>query len=374
MIQATLIFLLGFLGAGFLAVLVAPTIWRRAVKLTRRRIEAALPLSMAEIRADKDAVRAEYAMATRRLEVTVKALKAEIAAQSLDVDHARDETRRTLHALDEKEAARAELEQTERELSGALEQARREIARLAEALAGRDRSLEERANELESLGAMYDEASFNASERQIELVAREADIERLAGDFSELTDKHRQTEARLREADARIKELEQAVRVEKRKVVALERKVAKLTAALSDREEKLDRRERDLSHLREKLKGAGESGRELAARLSAAQDRQTRLDQELAAQARENQTLRAIQERKRGTSPAAKGGDEGAGTALLREHIDKLAAEMVGLTARLEGPGSPIDAVLAAADDGAAGSLADRIRALRKAAGANSDG
>ena len=353
MIQATLIFLLGFLAAGFLAVLVAPSIWRRAVKLTRRRIEAALPLSMAEIGADKDAMRAEYAMATRKLEVTVKALKTEIAAQSLDVDRARDETRRALVALDEKEAARADLEQIERELSGALEQARREIARLAEALAGRDRLLEERAEELARLGAMYDEASFDASERQIELVGRESDIERLSGELSELDERHGQTGARLREADARIKELDHDLRGEKRKIIALERKVAKLTAALSDREEKLDRRERDLASVREKLKGAEESGRELAARLSAAQDRQVRLDQDLAAQAR-----------KRGA------GDGAEGTALLRERIDALAAEMVSLTARLEGPGSPIEAALASADDG----LAGRIRALQKAAGAKTAG
>jgi len=60
-IQATLIFILGFLSAVFLTVLVAPAIWRRAVALTHRRVEAALPLSLNEIRADKDALRAEHA-------------------------------------------------------------------------------------------------------------------------------------------------------------------------------------------------------------------------------------------------------------------------------------------------------------------------
>lgn len=385
-IQATLIFLLGFLGAGFLAVLVAPSIWRRAVKLTRRRIEAALPLSMAEIRADKDAARAQYAMATRKLEVTVETLKEEIAAQSLEVDRAREETRRTLHALDEKEAARAELERRERELRAELRQAQEEAARLSEALAGRDRALEERAAELEKLGAMYDEASFNASERQIELVAREADVERLTGELSTLREEHRQADARLREAGAQIRELEQAVRGEKRRVVVLERNAGKLTAALSDREEKLDRRERDLDRLREKLKEASESGRKLAARLSAAQDRQARLEQDLAVQARESKALRAVQDRKWG-GPAAAGSDGGGEggadrveTALLRERINDLAAEVVSLTARLEGPDSPIHKALAAdagdAGTGAAGgvSLAERIRALQKAAGAKTAG
>lgn len=384
-IQATLIFLLGFLAAGFLAVLVAPSIWRRAVALTRRRIEAALPLSMAEIRADKDAVRAEYAMAMRKLEMTVKSLREEIAARSLDVDRARDETRRVRHALEEKEAARAELERRERELRAGLRQREDEAARLMDGLAERDRLLEERAAELERLGAMYDEASFNASNRQIELVAQEANVDRLTQELSALREEHRQANASLREANAAARELEQAVRAEKRKVVVLERKVEKLTVSLSDREEKLDRRERDLARLRERLKQASESGQELAARLSAGEDRQARLSQELAVQARENKALRAVQDRKWGTAVAARGEGEGGGeggadrieSALLRERINDLAAEVVSLTARLEGPDSEIHKALAAgpaAGGGAKGgpggaSLAERIRALQKAAG-----
>ncbi|RUW48093.1 hypothetical protein EOA36_21490, partial [Mesorhizobium sp. M8A.F.Ca.ET.021.01.1.1] len=61
MVQSVLFFALGFLCAGFLALMVAPAVWRRAVALTRRRIEASIPLTQAEIQADKDRVRAEYA-------------------------------------------------------------------------------------------------------------------------------------------------------------------------------------------------------------------------------------------------------------------------------------------------------------------------
>ncbi len=69
MIQSILFFALGFLCAGFLALMVAPAVWRRAVRLTRRRIEASVPLSLGEIQADKDRIRAEFAMSIRRLEM-----------------------------------------------------------------------------------------------------------------------------------------------------------------------------------------------------------------------------------------------------------------------------------------------------------------
>ena len=70
-------------------------------------------------------------------------------------------------------------------------------------------------------------------------------------------------------------------------------------------------------------------------------------------------------------------GDERRGNALLREQINDLAAEVVSLTATLEGPESPINKALAApqAETGAGPhqkitSLADRVRALQKAASA----
>ncbi|MEM9574841.1 MAG: hypothetical protein AAF870_06385, partial [Pseudomonadota bacterium] len=76
MIQSGLYFALGFLVAGFLALMIAPTIWRRAVFLTRKRIESAIPLTANELQADKDKQRAEHAMALRRLEILVEKFRA----------------------------------------------------------------------------------------------------------------------------------------------------------------------------------------------------------------------------------------------------------------------------------------------------------
>ena len=45
---------LGFLVAALLALLIAPAFWSRAVKLTTRRIKETLPISDAEVQADKN--------------------------------------------------------------------------------------------------------------------------------------------------------------------------------------------------------------------------------------------------------------------------------------------------------------------------------
>ncbi len=68
MILAIMYSALGFLLATLLALLILPAVWRRAVRLTTKRIEGAIPVSMAEIQADKDQLRAEFAMSARRLE------------------------------------------------------------------------------------------------------------------------------------------------------------------------------------------------------------------------------------------------------------------------------------------------------------------
>ncbi|KQP06746.1 hypothetical protein ASF28_16520 [Methylobacterium sp. Leaf99] len=71
-----MIFALGFLAAALCALLVLPAVNARALRLSRRRIEARLPLSVAEVAAEKDHLRAEFAVARRRLERRVEAVHA----------------------------------------------------------------------------------------------------------------------------------------------------------------------------------------------------------------------------------------------------------------------------------------------------------
>jgi len=75
MIESIMYFGMGFLLATLIAVALVPFVHGRAVRLTTRRLEESVPQSMAEIQADKDALRAEFAMSTRRLEITIEELK-----------------------------------------------------------------------------------------------------------------------------------------------------------------------------------------------------------------------------------------------------------------------------------------------------------
>src|SRR5438093_11406972 len=76
MIEPMMYIGIGFLIAGLLVIGVIPLVHARAVRLTLRRLEASMPISMAEIAADKDQLRAEFAMTMSRLEMSVEQMKA----------------------------------------------------------------------------------------------------------------------------------------------------------------------------------------------------------------------------------------------------------------------------------------------------------
>src|SRR6185436_182872 len=105
MIEPIMYFGIGFLVAALIGLVVVPLVHNRAVRLTMRRLEAATPLSMAEIQADKDQLRAEFAMSTRRLELSVEQMKARTTNQLADLGKKSDAINRLKAELGEKAAA-----------------------------------------------------------------------------------------------------------------------------------------------------------------------------------------------------------------------------------------------------------------------------
>jgi chromosome segregation ATPase len=67
-VETVMIFALGFLAATLIALLFIPAINARADRLARRRAEALFPLSISELTAEKDHLRAEFAVQQRRVE------------------------------------------------------------------------------------------------------------------------------------------------------------------------------------------------------------------------------------------------------------------------------------------------------------------
>jgi chromosome segregation ATPase len=119
-----MIFALGFLVAGLIALAFAPAFWRRALRLTRRRLETQVPLSVEEILADRDHLRAEFAVERRRLEIRVADVAQAHAADRSELG------RRTAEILELKQAVEGRQEEV-RGKAEALATAEQEIAALS---------------------------------------------------------------------------------------------------------------------------------------------------------------------------------------------------------------------------------------------------
>ena len=120
MIEPIMFFGIGFLVASLIGLVIIPLVHTRAVRLTARRLETATPVSMAEIRADKDQLRAEFAMSTRRLEMSVEQLKGKTTSQLAELGKKRDAINRLEIELGEKSAAIFALETREKALKDQL--------------------------------------------------------------------------------------------------------------------------------------------------------------------------------------------------------------------------------------------------------------
>ena len=411
MIESILFFLLGFLCAGFLALMIAPAVWRRAVILTRKRIEASVPLTMGEIQADKDRMRAEFAMSTRRLEMSVKAFKEKAASQVMEITRSREELKRLAEEYSAKNEALSELEARDGELRAELRRREEQLAKMSEMLSEAERQIEIRARDLEKMTRLYDDASFSSSTRQIELATRETEVEKLSGDITNLKLQRNDVDRRVQDLVGEVKTAREALKAEKKRVADLEKKIERLMTSLNDRDERLDRREKEFARLRDEIKERMQTEEELNASLLAAQQgkieveakiadlqlqtsgliekasgreldkarerfnaERDRLEHQIAGLLSQNEELKdqmVAFER----SKTYDWNDDRRESAMLREQMNDLAAEVVNLTAMLDGPDSPIKVALAApqpstagASNGNVASLADRVRALQKAA------
>lgn len=355
MIQSILFFLLGFLCAGFLALMIAPVMWRRAVNITRKRVESSIPLTLSEIQAEKDAMRADFAMAIRRLEQRLQAAGDKVAKQAVQLGRRHEEMKALAADRDAGREKAAALEADIATLTGRLEQTQQELVQTAERLSSARARIEEQADELNKLGTLYDDASFAASSRQIELVARETEIEKLSGDLTAARNASRESERKMRETITENRQLRAEAESTRKKVAELERKMARMITSLTDAEERLERREKELARLRRQSRAGGAAATSAGETESELEPIETQLE----TLERENRELRRLVDAGGSSDEAEK----------LREQMHELAAEVVAMAARLEEPDSKIAQLVetapSAGPNGAPTSLAERIRALQ---------
>ena len=379
MIEPVMYFGIGFLVAALLGLLFVPLVHNRAVRLTMRRLEAATPLSIAEIRADKDQLRAEFAMSTRRLEMSVAQMKTKTTTQLAELGKKSDAINQLKKELGEKTATIFALEARDKTLREQLRASEEEFAIKSSALREAERALADKEAELVKLVAELGEHSITADSQRIELAALRtqveamkvgvADYERTLKDTEQRLGRERQEAAasaadltaardKLGSIGERTTELERQLMVQSTEAEVLNKRVQELESRLGDQGRLLTARDYQIDKLRNDLEVARKTETDLRSELATATGRGSvavdkfrsdigQLEAQLAAAVEERTKLqREIATMKRDAESTW--ASERVENALLRERINDVAAEVARLTAALEGPGSTIMAMLAA--------------------------
>lgn len=300
-------FMLGVLIATLVALLVLPAVWHRAVRLTTKRVEAAVPVSIFEVQADKDQQRAFYALNQRRLELQLDGLRETLVRQAADIE----QKRRKIF----------DLEQAHADLG---------IRHAALTATGADRDV--------LLGEVQDQladATGRLAALESEATSRAA---RLAGLETELADTAR-----------RLEETQQAHAEATARIESLEADVAARTAALAG----LTTERNELSRVLHIARA------DLDANRSAVQAFSQRRAREFAAM----EVAHADMERLRADHATALSALASGATdaEALKSALADFAARVTAEAAQAEGAASPVPALLA---DAAEHDLAARIKAL----------
>ncbi|MGA7071511.1 hypothetical protein [Bradyrhizobium sp.] len=413
MVEPIMYLAIGFLVAMLLGLTIVPLVHNRAVRLTTRRMEAATPLSMAEIQADKDQLRAEFAMSARRLEMSVDQLKHKTTSQLAELGKKTDAINRMKVELGEKNATIFALEAREKAVKEQLRATEEEFATKTEALRQAEKALTDKQGELGKINAELTDRSVMAESRQVELVAVHTQIDALKNRVGDAEKDFAATQARLEherlqsetasreltDARGRVENLSQRVTdldrqliVQVKEAELLGNRVNDLEGRLSTQGKLLAERDYEVNQLRQTRDAADRTIKELRDEINltnsgswpaldklksekAAVEEQLRVARD--ERSKLQRDINAIQQQAESSWAT-----ERMENALLRERINDIAAEVAKLAIQLEGPDSPIEALLAAEPakpangtaNGAAphgsppeggGTLAERIRALQ---------
>src|SRR5882724_520794 len=417
MIEPIMYLAIGFLVSMLFGLMIVPLVHNRAVRLTTRRMEAATPLSMAEIQADKDQLRAEFAMSARRLEMSVDQLKSKTTSQLAELGKKSDAINRMKLELGEKNATIFSLEARDKAMREQLRATEEEFTAKTEALRTAEQALKDKQNELGKLNAELSDRSMMAESRQVELIAVRAQIDELKNRVADAEKEFSTTQMRLQqergesekatrevgEARSRVENLSQRVTDLDRQLILQVKEAEMLANRVNDLEGRLatqgkllaerdyenrqlrqahEAAERTAGELRNEIAVLGGSGKSPALEKlrteKAAVEEQLRIARD--ERSKLQRDINAIQQQAESSWAT-----ERMENALLRERINDIAAEVAKLAIQLEGPNSPIEAMLAAepempakatrpangatanagVPDEGGGTLAERIKALQ---------
>ncbi|MBU2329515.1 MAG: hypothetical protein KJ755_19535 [Alphaproteobacteria bacterium] len=236
--------------------LVAPAVHQRIVVYTENRLKATMPLSPQEIRAQKDMVRAVYAAENARTQHELtrereKSIGIKLQNEALSSEAARlvSDSKELKNQIEEMSTEAADLRSRLRRGDVEITSIRETLKRVEIAAAAKDMELEVRAHRIARLMSDMDTM-------RIEAMSRDTEIDTLKTRIQDMRDEREELRRESKLLGKRAKDAELRLTQEEHKVLRLEDILARGAADRADAGSLLERRTRELTELRGKLKAA----------------------------------------------------------------------------------------------------------------------
>ncbi|WP_139112486.1 hypothetical protein [Hoeflea olei] len=367
MIEFVLLFALGFLAAALVALIVAPIIHRRVVTLTERRIRASVPLSTAEIRAEKDMARAAFAAENARLSIDLKSNR-DLLAGSVARNERLSNELVTLRA--EKLATETTLEEREasiRELNAELAERDIRITTLTGHFNDATRLAEARKLEMAKRDDQINRLGTEIEELRIDRATLDTEAENFKAQIRDLREERAALRETLKETEAANRDLENRLKSNSERLAQTEQKLARTITALTDRENALERRVAEVERFRQKNRELSDQLRGVRSGSRSATDT-ARAAQEAAALADMDDDLTPAPA---GEEPRGHGSDDEVTAATEEPRTEPAApapvAQPAPPAAALAAPQKPQPTSAAAEDGISEDDKIDRLRARQAA-------
>jgi len=232
-IETIMLVALGFAVAALIALFLGRIAWVFALSLGKKRMQRSTPTTIAELQSDRDRLRAEYAMLSRRLELRMSELKTKLAEQMAEVsrnrnriDHLISELRardKQLHERDtELQSLRVQLGPLEQELTARTAS----VQQLKEQLRSRDEEVQKLAQTLEKLRT-------ELTERNRQIAAMKKDIADREAMGALLHPDSLSAQARLKKRIEDLTSLSQQIETQRRHLVHQKIELASLKSEIS---------------------------------------------------------------------------------------------------------------------------------------------
>ena len=322
MAEIIMTFALGFLIASGIGLAMAMPMWRRAENVTEKRLRASSPVSLDDFNADKDRMRAEFAMSARKLEMSVENLRKKAETRLAELDRREREVMTLKEQIEEKSSLATERGD--------------EIAIVTQRLAESEANLERGNAEIGKLREQLSEAQAVLARQAVAI--REAnslveghkdEIDVLSKSVDEKTDELVKKAATIEERDAQLATCGSAVAEQKMIVGELKRERAKYAERVLLLEQERDAATKDAAESAEREAAVSAEHDKTLAELAATKS------EIVALQAKTGDMTREYAERAEW---------ERRESAMLRERLGDLAIEV-------ERASNDIDTMLGASPD-----------------------